>query len=75
MLWWVCADSQVSLIIDDAISTYKSLVGTCSYILRPSSNWSPYIFMLVQKVKKKNIKYMFFINTARLCRDSASYFT
>ena len=38
------------------------------HILRQSSNLSPYIFMLVQKVKHKIYKIHAFINVAILCR-------
>ena len=41
-------------------------------ILKTSSNQSPYIFTLVQKVKHRVYKIHAFINEAILCRDSAS---
>ena len=41
---------------------------------KPSSNRSPYIFKLVQKVNIGYIKFILFLTEAILCRDSASYF-
>ena len=43
-------------------------------ILRSSSNRSPYIFTLVQKVNNRIYKIHAFINEAILCLDSVSYF-
>ena len=43
-------------------------------ILRPSSNRSPYIFTLVQKVKNRAYKIHAFKNEAVLCQDSESNF-
>ena len=42
----------------------------CSYILKPSSNRSPYILTLVQKVKHRVYKIHAFLNEAipRLCK-------
>ena len=39
------------------------------FILKPSSNRSPYIFTLVQKVKHRVYKIHAFENEAILCRD------
>ena len=44
------------------------------YILNPSSNRSPYIFTLGQKVKHRVYKVHAILNEAILCGDSASYF-
>ena len=41
---------------------------------KPTANWSPYIFTLVQKVKHRVYKIHVFSSVAILCRDSASYF-
>ena len=43
-------------------------------ILRPSSNQSPYIFMLDLEVKYQANQVYALIITARSCQDSASYF-
>ena len=43
-------------------------------ILKPSSNQSPYILTLVQKVKHRAYKIYVFLDEAILSRDSASYF-
>ena len=43
-------------------------------ILKPTAYWSPYIFKLVQKVKRRVYKIHIFLSEAILCRDSASYF-
>ena len=44
------------------------------YILISTANWSPYIFTLVQKVKRRAYKVHVFLSEAILCQDSASYF-
>ena len=49
-------------------------IRTYAYILKPSSNRCPYIFMLVQKVKHRVYKIYAFSNDAILFQDSASYF-
>ena len=43
-------------------------------ILKATANRSPYIFTLVQKVKRKEYKIHVFLREAKLCRESASYF-
>ena len=50
-------------------------INILKHILKPTANWSPYIFTLVQKVKYRVYKInVFFLSEAMLCRDSASYF-
>ena len=44
------------------------------HILKPSSDRSPYIFTLVQKVKHGVYKSHAFLNEAILFQDSTSYF-
>ena len=44
------------------------------HILKPTSNRSPYIFTLVQKVKHRVNKIQVILIEAILCQDSASYF-
>ena len=39
-------------------------------ILKPTANWSPYIFTLVQKVKHRVYKIRVLLSEAILCRDS-----
>ena len=46
--------------------------STFLYILKPTVNWSPDIFTLVQKVKRRVYKSHVFLSEAILCRDSAS---
>ena len=48
--------------------------SNASYILKPTANWSPYIFTLVQKVNHRVNKIHVFFSEAILCGDSASYF-
>ena len=43
-------------------------------ILKPSSNRSPYIFTLVQKVKIGHTKWFNSKDKSRPCRDFAGYF-
>ena len=43
-------------------------------ILKPTANWSPYIFTIVQKVKHRVYKIHVFLSEAILFRDSVSYF-
>ena len=45
-----------------------------TYLLKPTSNRSPYIFMLVQKVKHRVYKMHAFLNNATLFQDSVSYY-
>ena len=55
----------------------KGLLPACEiHILKPTSNWSPYIFTLVQKVKHRicKIHVCFFLSEELLCQDSASFF-
>ena len=51
-----------------------SLVLNSTSILKPSSNWSPNIFTLVQKVKIGHTKRFNSKDKSRLCRDFAGYF-
>ena len=44
-------------------------------ILKPTADWSPYIFTLVQKVNNRVYRIHFFLSEAILCQDSASYFS
>ena len=42
--------------------------------LKPTANWLPYIFTLVQKVKLRVYKIHVILSEAILSQDSASYF-
>ena len=43
-------------------------LDSCTCILKPTANWSTYIFTLVQKVKHRVYKiYVFFLSEAMLC--------
>ena len=52
----------------------RHLMVVWGYILKPTANWSPYIFTLVQKVKRRVYKVHIFLSEGILCGDSASYF-
>ena len=56
----------------------KHGIAHCTFenndILKPSSNLSPYIFTLVQKVKHRVYKIHVFLSEAILIGYSASYF-
>ena len=55
------------------LATVYYYIHAC-YVLKPSSNRSPYIFTLVQKVKHRVYKLHAFLNEAILSQHSASYF-
>ena len=52
----------------------KGKLSANACILKPTANWSPYIFTLVQEVKNRIYKIHVVLSEAILCRDSASYF-
>ena len=80
-IYTAAVPEQIQTINTAAVCPHKTAIYKAAiqepnrlYILKPSSNRSPNIFILVQKVKIGKTKIFNSKDKSRLCRDITDYF-